>query len=61
VTGTFPKVVWAIIAADRFTPLARRAMQRQIKAPKIKIPESGAYSESALFPGLSISLVSMRN
>ena len=48
-------------ASDRFTSLAKRKMQKHIKAPKIKMPERGAYSTSALCAGLSICLVSMRH
>jgi hypothetical protein len=46
---------------DRFTSLAKRKMQKHIKAAKIKTPERGAYAASALCLGLSICLVSMRH
>ena len=48
-------------ASDRFTSLAKRKMQKHIKAAKIKMPERGAYSTSTLCAGLSICLVSMRH
>ena len=48
-------------ASDRFTSLAKRKMQKHIKAAKIKMPERGAYSTSAPWADLSICLVSMRH
>jgi hypothetical protein len=48
-------------ALDRFTSLAKRKMQKHIKAAKIKMPERGAYSASVLCVGLLIFLVSMRH
>jgi hypothetical protein len=48
-------------ALDRFTSLAKRKMQKHIKAAKIKMPDRGAYSTSALCVGLSICPVFMRH
>jgi hypothetical protein len=47
--------------SDRLTSLAKRKMQKHIKAAKIKMPERGAYSTSALCAGLWVCFVSMRH